>query len=205
MKTARADKQITAGAHHRRRQAVADRGEAGVAAESRADRGMADQAEADRGHGRAEHAACQRVQDRSRQHDREDRQRRIGQGGDADGDDGDAGDHPFRTGGIDDGAAGHLAEQRHDARRRLHEADIELRPALPGQVDRHERAETGLHVGDEEDEPIEPAQAARRWPQRRLAACRCRRRRQGFGWQGFGRQAFAGERVVLIHPVANGA
>ena len=73
-KTARADKQIAAGAHRRRRQAVADRGEAGVAAEPLADRGMADKAEADRGNGRAEHAARQRVQDRRRKHHRKDRQ-----------------------------------------------------------------------------------------------------------------------------------
>ena len=131
------------------------------------------------------------------QHDREDRQRRIGQGGDADGDDGDAGDEALGARGIDDGAAGHLAEQRHDARRRLHEADIELRPALPGQIDRHERAETGLHVGDEEDEPIEPAQAARRRMQRRLAAFRGRRRCR--------RQGFAVARVLRLLSVANGA
>ena len=187
--------EIAAGAHHRRRQAIADRGETGVAAEPRADRGVADQAEADRGHGRAQYAACQRVQDRPGQHDREDRQRRIGQGGDADGDDGDAGNEAFGARGIDDGAARHLAQQRHDARRRLHKADIELRPALPGEVDRHERAETGLHVGDEEDEPIEPAQAARRRMQRWLAAFGCRLRR---------RQGFAVARVLQVPPVVNG-
>jgi hypothetical protein len=158
---------------------------------------MADQAEADRGHRRTEHATCQRVQDRSRQHDREDRQRRIGQGGDADGDDGDAGDEALGAGGIDDGATRHLAEERDDARRRLHETDIELRPALPGEVDRHERAEAGLYVGDEKDEPIEPAQAARRRMQRRLAAFRRRRRRR--------RQGFAGERAVRLHSVGKGA
>ena len=71
-------KQIAARAHRGGRQAVADRGEARIAAEPLADRRMADEAEADRRDGRAEHAARQRVQDRRRQHHREDRQRRIG-------------------------------------------------------------------------------------------------------------------------------
>jgi len=38
---------------------------------------------------------------------------------------------------------------------------------------RNERTKTGLHVGDEEDEPIEAAQAAARW-RRRLAIGRLR-------------------------------
>jgi hypothetical protein len=62
-------------------------------------------------------------------------------------------------------------------------------------IERDERSETGLHVGDEEDEPIESAQAARRRMQRRLASFECRWRRQGV----------AGARVELIHSVANGA
>ena len=90
-----------------------------------------------------------------------DRQRRIGQRADANRDDGDAGDQPFRARGVDHGAARHLADQRDEAGRRKHEADVDLRPLLRREIDRHERTETGLHVGDEEDEPIEAAQAAR--------------------------------------------
>ena len=81
----------------------------------------------------------------------------------------DAGDQTLATAPIDDGAARHLADQRDDAADRQHEADIGLRPFLRRQVDRDERAESGLHVGDEEHEPVEPAQAARRG-MRRLAA-----------------------------------
>ena len=59
-------------------------------------------------------------------------------------------------------AARHLPEQRHHAADRQHEADVDLRPFLRRQIDRDERAEPGLHVGDEEDEPVEAAQAAAR-------------------------------------------
>jgi len=53
---------------------------------------------------------------------------------------------------------------------------------LRGQIDRNERPEAGLHVGDEKDEPVEAAQAARRRRERRLAALSLRaRRRRGLG------------------------
>jgi hypothetical protein len=68
---------------------------------------------------------------------------------------------------------------------------------LPGEIDRDERSETGLHVGDEEDEPIKSAQAARRRMQRRLAAFRGRRRRR--------RPGFTVARVLPFNLIANGA
>ncbi len=102
---------IANGAHHRGRQAVADRGETRVAAKPFADRRVADQTEADGGHGRAEHAASKRMQDRAGEHDGKDRQHRIGQRADADRDHGDAGDKTFGAGGVNHSAAGHLAEQ----------------------------------------------------------------------------------------------
>ena len=96
-----------------------------------------------------------------RQHDREYRQRGIGQRTEADRADRDPGDQPFGARRIDQRAARHLANERHEAGRGENKADIDLRPFLRGEKDRDERAETGLHVGDEEDEPIEAAQAAR--------------------------------------------
>ena len=69
--------------HHRSRSnAVADRGEAGIAAQPRAECGMADKAQADRGDDGSEHAACRRVQDTGSHHHREirpDRERKRAQ------------------------------------------------------------------------------------------------------------------------------
>src|SRR5581483_10051460 len=65
----------------------------------------------------------------------------------------------FRARRIDDGAARHLPDQPDDAADRQHQADLRLRPLLRGQIHRDERAKTGLHVGEEENEPVEPAQA----------------------------------------------
>ena len=63
---------------------------------------------------------------------------------------------------IDQRAARHLRDQRDEAGHGENKADVDLRPFLRGQIDRDERPETGLHVGDEEDEPVEAAQAASR-------------------------------------------
>jgi len=140
------------------------------------------QTEADLGDRRAEYAACRRVQDRSRQHYRKHWHGGIAQSADADRSNGDAADQTFRSGGIDQGAARHLADQRDDASRGQNQADVDLRPFLRSEKNRDERAEPGLHIGDEEDEPIDAAQAARRGRQRRLAAGRflaARWRRRG--------------------------
>ena len=95
---------------------------------------------------------------------------------------GDAANQTFRSGGIDKGSARHLADQGDDAGRRQNQADVDLRPFLRSEKDRDEWAEPGLYIGDEEDEPIEAAQAARRGRQRRLVAgafLAARRRRRG--------------------------
>ena len=68
----------------------------------------------------------------------------------------------FGAGGIDDGAARHLADQSDDAADRQHQSDLDLGPFLRRQIDRDERAEAGLDVGKEEDEPVETALALRR-------------------------------------------
>src|SRR6516225_2124191 len=76
--------------------------------------------------------------------------------------------------GINHGAARYLADQCNEARHRQDEADINLRPVLRSQVDRNKWTEASLHVGDEENEPIEAAQASAR-RRRRLAVSRRRR------------------------------
>jgi hypothetical protein len=58
---------------------------------------------------------------------------------------------------------------------RQHEADVDLCPFLSGEIDRNERPEAGLDVGNEKDEPVEPAQApvrrTRRWFARGRLRC----------------------------------
>jgi hypothetical protein len=103
------------------------------------------------------------------------RRSRIGERADCDRDDGETCDQPFRSGGIDERAAGDLPDERDETADGENEADIDLRPFLGGQIDRDERAETGLHVGHEEHEPVEPAQAALR----RAAGRFLQRRRLG--------------------------
>ena len=186
--TERLDKQIAAGAHHGRGDAVAERGIAGVAPEPLADRKRPDQAEADRGNRRTEHATRGGVQGRGGHHHRKDRPRRISERADADGRNRKARHQPFGARGIDDGAARHLSDQADDAADRQHKADLDLGPFLRRQIDRDERPEPGLHIGEKEDEPVEAAQAlARRsgdgplWPaarRRRIAADRPRRDRR---------------------------
>ena len=68
----------------------------------------------------------------------------------------------FGTGCIDNGAARHLPQQSDHATDRQHQADLALGPFLGRQVDRDERTETRLDVGEEEDEPVETAQAGAR-------------------------------------------
>jgi hypothetical protein len=109
--------------------------------------------------------------------------------------DGQACHYSFGTGGIDDGSAGHLPDQADDAADREHKADLDLGPFLRGQIDRHEWPETGLHVGQKEDEPIEPVLAFARRLWRRVG-----RRRFRYRW----RKLVAGGRslvAIVVDPV----
>jgi hypothetical protein len=157
---------------------------------------MPHQSKTDSGDRRAEHAACCRVQDRSRQHHGKHRHGRIGQSADADRRDSDTADQAFRSSGIDQDSARHLSDQGDDAGRGQNQADIDLCPFLRGEKHRDERAEAGLHVGDKEDEPIKAAQAASGRRQRRFAFARllaarwCRR---------------GGNPTLPIRPVAQAA
>jgi hypothetical protein len=167
-----AGQQIAGGTHQCRRRTVAERSEPGIAPEPLADRERTDQAEADRRDRRAQHAACQRMQGSGCGHDGKNRPHRIGKRAGADGRDRKAGHQPLGTGSVDDRSAGHLPEQGDDAADRQHKADLDLGPFLGGQIDRNERPEAGLHVGQKENEPVEAALAfargrrRRAWPRR---------------------------------------
>src|SRR6185437_15739856 len=65
--------------------------------------------------------------------------------------------------GIDDRAAGKLAEDSRNPADREQQADHALRPAVGDQIDGDERTESGLDIGDEEVEPIERALTLIRW------------------------------------------
>jgi hypothetical protein len=66
----------------------------------------------------------------------------------------DASEEFCRAHGIDQSTARHLNRQGNEGPRRENEADVELRPLMCGQIDRDEWPKTGLHVGEEESEPI---------------------------------------------------
>ena len=159
----RAAGQVGAGrAHHRRGEPVAERGEAGVTPQPFAERGVADQMQADRGDRGREHAArecVQRLRDRHRQFGRLDRQQ---QGGDDHADQCAARGGALVAHGIHQRAGGKLADQRDDGAEREDEADLHLGPFVRGQIDGDERAEAGLHIGDEEVHQIERPRTARR-------------------------------------------
>jgi hypothetical protein len=72
-----------------------------------------------------------------------------------------------------------LPNKRHETSSRKDQTDIDLRPFLRGEKYRNEGPETGLHVGDEEDEPIEAAQAAPRGRKRRPGGVGPLTRRRG--------------------------
>ena len=74
--------------------------------------------------------------------------------------------------GIDQRARGQLTGQRRDAAGAENESDIALRPRLRCEIDRDERTESGLDVGEKEDEPVEPARTPARGFRPHLARCR---------------------------------
>ena len=159
---------ISASTHRCRRESVANGGKAGVPPQPLTNRRVTHKAKADRHHRGTEYATCQRLNDRRRQHHGKDRMRRVGQSADANRCNRNAGDQSLRPRCVDQGAAGHLADQRNEAGGGQDETDVDLRPLLRGEKDRDERPKAGLHIGDEEDKPIKSAQAACRRPQRRL-------------------------------------
>ena len=166
--------------HRSRSNAVADRGEAGIAAKPRAECSMADKAQADRGDDRPQHAACRRVEDTGSHHDREirpDRERKRAQTNRRHRE---CRHQPRRAYRIDQRTAGHLAGQGDKPSRGQDQPDIELRPLMRGQIDRDERTKPGLNVRKEEGEPVKTARTRLR---RRTRCCgrrllQCRQRRK---------------------------
>ena len=135
---------------------------------------MTDQAEADRRHRGTEHAARGGMEHRSAQDRDVDRPQRERERARADQRDRNRGHEALRARRIDDRTARHLSEQADQAPDREHEADIDLGPRHRREIDRDERPETSLHIGDEEHEPVE-AVLARLRRMRRLAVARPRR------------------------------
>src|SRR5207248_1717080 len=82
--------------------------------------------------------------------------------------DGETGDQSLGAGRIDDGASRHLTDQPDYAADRQHQADLGLGPLLRREVNRDERSESGLHICQKEDEPVEAARALARGSCRRF-------------------------------------
>ena len=102
-------------------------------------------------------------------HHRKDRPHRVAERAEADGPDRDPATNRSERAASTMRATGHLPDQADDAADRQHESDLDLGPSLGGEVNRDERAEPGLHIGQKEDEPIQPPHAltARRGVRRR--------------------------------------
>jgi hypothetical protein len=95
------------------------------------------------------------MQDAGSKHDGKDRPQRQRQRADADRPDRRSGHPARRTDRIEQRSARHLADETDQAADRQDEADIALGPRRRRQVDGNKRPETGLQVGDKENEPIE--------------------------------------------------
>ena len=135
---------------------------------------MPDEAKTDRDDGGAEHAACRGVQDVRGEHDGKDRHQGERQGAHADEHKRDRGETTFRARRVHQGSARYLSDERDEPADRQHEADVYLGPFIGREIDGDERAKARLHIGNEEGEPIEPAQALARGAGRSLgSAARC--------------------------------
>ena len=115
------------------------------------------------------------MQNRGGQDNGKDRPNGIRECAHANGRHGQPGNEPLRSRRIDQSATGHLARQRDETTHRKDETDFDLCPFLRRQIDRDERAETGLHVGEEKNEPVETAQTATRWGGQCAGGRLCRR------------------------------
>ena len=137
---------------------------------------MADKTEADNGDGRTKDAACRRMDGTGTEHDREHGPYGHGEGADADREQGDASDQPRGTHRIDQRAGRQLAGQGDEPTGGEDEPNIQLRPGMCRQVDRHKGTEPGLNVGEEEAEPVKAAMTAAHHDVDRCfaRACPCR-------------------------------
>jgi hypothetical protein len=115
--------------------------------------------EANRHDYRPEYRTSRRVDDPCPHYDCETRPERKRKGARANRHDRNAREEFRRTHGIHQSAARHLRRQGNEAPRRENKADVELRPLMRGEIDRDEWLKAGLHVGEKESEPIQPASA----------------------------------------------
>jgi hypothetical protein len=117
------------------------------------------QTEADGSERWTQHATGRSVEHSCCDHNDKDWPQSQYKGANTDADDRQGGRTSNRANGIDDRPAGHLSDQANQTPDRENKTDIGQRPLLRRQVDRDERAKTGLHVRHEENEPIESAKA----------------------------------------------
>ncbi len=133
-----------------------------VAAEAPAQGAVADEAETDRGERELGHAAGAAVHDLRHHHEQEAREEGEDQRADGDQDERGGEQQPLRAHVVHQGAARCLARDGDEGAHRERQPDASLRPALRREVEGDERAETRLHVGDEEVQPVESALASGR-------------------------------------------
>ncbi len=148
--------------HQRRGRGVAAGRIAVVAPGAHRHRPAADQTEADGAYRRRDNPASHALQQRGEQHhevgwrQRQDQRR----GADHDNADRDQSALPWQC--VGQRAARDLAGDPRKPAKRQGIADVALRPAQMGQIERNEGAEAGLHVGKEEIHPVEAVAALRR-------------------------------------------
>ncbi len=121
---------------------------------------MADQVQAQGGNDGGEHAAAESVQHLGGEHGQLEGRDCQGDGCQHDGHERGSRRPPLVGHGVHEGAGGHLARDTGDGAQGEGQADFDLGPFVRCEVNRNERAESGLDVGHEEVEEIERAPAA---------------------------------------------
>ena len=134
---------------------VAEGGEAGIAADPFTEGSPADQSEAHGGDGGGQHGTGEAMEHLGGQHRAPGGPEGEHDGADADGDAGGQGGQALVVKGVDQRAAGELADHAGDGADAERGADAALGPGFGAEIDGDERAEAGLDVGDEEVMPIQ--------------------------------------------------
>jgi hypothetical protein len=154
-------------AHRARCDRVAEREESGVASEPGREPRVADQSETDRGEHGADQAARDRVEQLCDEDGPEPGPEREHERAAADREHSDRRERALRAHAIDNGSRGYLKPESCERSGGEDQPDVALAPGHRREVGGHERPPSGLHVGEEEREGVERAQAAPR-RQRRL-------------------------------------
>src|SRR3984957_15504961 len=157
---------ISKSAHARRRDTRADRSESRVPTQARAYPSLANEAEADRRDRGTQHATRACLQNPRGEDDGKDRRHGERKGTDSNGGDSGRRDPALRPCGVNNRATWNLPNQTDDSASRQDETNIGLGPFFSGQIDGYEGAESGLHVRQKKDKPVESAAATKRWIRR---------------------------------------